>query len=235
MPRDASALNQARLSSIDCLTGGILALTSMPAFDPNAFADGIGRLEWKMLNEDDHVPLLNKALRGLYPPGSTMKPMAASLSRMAGSRPMSGFRCRGRLCALAAAFSAADPARPRVGRHAQPHRAQLQHLFLDHVAPRRLRMPSHWSPSCSAWGRNSISRAADNAMARFPMPPGKCADTSRSGARFDSLNASIGQGYVSVSPAAACGNDCAYCLGTNLQPLLIHGPGSRGPGAAVHA
>ena len=53
--------------------GGILALCSMPAFDPNSFIGGIGRVEWKMLNDDDHIPLLNKALRGLYPPGSTMK------------------------------------------------------------------------------------------------------------------------------------------------------------------
>src|SRR3569623_617663 len=59
---------------IDCHDGGILAMTSMPCFDPNTFANGIGRIEWKMLNEDDHLPLLNKAMRALYPLGSTVKP-----------------------------------------------------------------------------------------------------------------------------------------------------------------
>ncbi len=61
----------------DCLTGDILTMASMPCYDPNSFSDGIGRVEWKMLNSDDHIPMLNKALQGLYPPGSTLKPMAA--------------------------------------------------------------------------------------------------------------------------------------------------------------
>ncbi|HNJ48899.1 MAG TPA: penicillin-binding protein 2, partial [Novosphingobium sp.] len=47
-------LESASVVVIDCITGGILALCSMPAFDPNAFAGGIGRLQWKMLNQDDH-------------------------------------------------------------------------------------------------------------------------------------------------------------------------------------
>ena len=62
---------------IDCLTGDVLALVSMPCFDPNSFSEGIGRLEWKMLNSDERIPMLNKSLQGLYPPGSTLKPMAA--------------------------------------------------------------------------------------------------------------------------------------------------------------
>ena len=67
----------------------------MPAFDPNSFVDGIGRLEWKMLNEDDHIPLLNKALRGLYPPGSTMKPMATLALQLHGVSPDERVSCPG--------------------------------------------------------------------------------------------------------------------------------------------
>ncbi|HKX36090.1 MAG TPA: penicillin-binding transpeptidase domain-containing protein, partial [Rhizorhapis sp.] len=62
---------------MDCLTGDVLTLASMPSYDPNSFSDGIGHLEWNMLAEDDHVPLRNKTLQGLYPPGSTVKPMVA--------------------------------------------------------------------------------------------------------------------------------------------------------------
>jgi penicillin-binding protein 2 len=80
---------------IDCKTGGILALSSMPSFDPNSFSDGIGRLEWKMLQEDDHIPMLNKALQGLYPPGSTLKPMAAIALQMAGVDPSETVYCPG--------------------------------------------------------------------------------------------------------------------------------------------
>src|SRR3546814_6934415 len=62
---------------MDCLTGDVLTLASMPSFDPNSFSDGISHLEWNMLAEDDHVPLRNKTLQGLYPPGSPVKPMVA--------------------------------------------------------------------------------------------------------------------------------------------------------------
>ncbi|MFX8531444.1 penicillin-binding transpeptidase domain-containing protein, partial [Acinetobacter baumannii] len=76
-------------------TGGILTLASMPCFDPNNFANGIGRIEWKMLNEDDHIPLLNKAVRGLYPPGSTVKPMATLALQQHGVSPDERVNCPG--------------------------------------------------------------------------------------------------------------------------------------------
>jgi penicillin-binding protein 2 len=62
---------------IDVANGDILAMPSMPSFDPNNFSDGISQAEWKMLSEDDHVPLVDKALESLYPSGSTIKPSMA--------------------------------------------------------------------------------------------------------------------------------------------------------------
>ena len=53
------------------------AMVSMPSYDPNAFSDGISSSEWRMLSQDDHIPLMNKTLQGLYPPGSTFKPIAS--------------------------------------------------------------------------------------------------------------------------------------------------------------
>jgi penicillin-binding protein 2 len=50
---------------IDCRSGDILCLASMPAYDPNSFTDGISSLEWSFLAEDERRPLLNKALNGL--------------------------------------------------------------------------------------------------------------------------------------------------------------------------
>ena len=58
-------------------TGEILAFVSMPNFDPNLFVDGIDIDNWKMLNESLDKPLINRPLRGIYPPGSTFKPFAA--------------------------------------------------------------------------------------------------------------------------------------------------------------
>lgn len=62
---------------IDVTTGDILAMPSMPSFDPNNFSDGISQAEWKMLSQDDHLPLVDKALESLYPSGSTIKPSMA--------------------------------------------------------------------------------------------------------------------------------------------------------------
>lgn len=62
---------------LDVDTGEVLALVSMPTFDPNLFVDGIDVDNWRALNESIERPLLNRALRGTYPPGSTYKPFMA--------------------------------------------------------------------------------------------------------------------------------------------------------------
>jgi penicillin-binding protein 2 len=54
---------------IDCWTGDILCMASMPSYDPNSFSDGIGQSEWKMYSANERKPLLNKTLNSLYPPG----------------------------------------------------------------------------------------------------------------------------------------------------------------------
>lgn len=65
------------LVAIDPNTGGILAMVSKPGFDPNLFVDGIDPATWKDLNESPDKPMVNRPLRGIYPPGSTIKPFMA--------------------------------------------------------------------------------------------------------------------------------------------------------------
>lgn len=65
------------LVALDPNTGGVLALVSRPGFDPNLFVDGIDPETWKSLNESPDRPMVNRALRGIYPPGSTIKPFMA--------------------------------------------------------------------------------------------------------------------------------------------------------------
>jgi len=65
------------LVAIEPATGEVLSFVSMPSFDPNLFVDGIDTASWKALNEDPDTPLLNRPLRGTYPPGSTYKPFMA--------------------------------------------------------------------------------------------------------------------------------------------------------------
>ena len=80
---------------MDCTNGDLLALASMPAYDPNSFADGISHSEWEMFAEDERKPLLNKALNALYPPGSTMKPAVAMALLEAGIDPEDRVNCPG--------------------------------------------------------------------------------------------------------------------------------------------
>ena len=65
------------LVALDPRSGGVLAMVSRPGFDPNLFVDGIDPETWKSLNESEERPMVNRVLRGIYPPGSTIKPLMA--------------------------------------------------------------------------------------------------------------------------------------------------------------
>ncbi len=65
------------LVAIEPATGGILAMVAVPNYDPNLFVDGIDTQSWKELNESPDKPMVNRALNGAYPPGSTFKPFMA--------------------------------------------------------------------------------------------------------------------------------------------------------------
>jgi penicillin-binding protein 2 len=74
------------LVAIDPNTGGVLALVSKPGFDPNMFVDGIDPQYWAELNGSIDKPLNNRAISGLYPPGSTIKPYLALAALETGKR-----------------------------------------------------------------------------------------------------------------------------------------------------
>jgi penicillin-binding protein 2 len=77
------------LVALDPKSGEVLAFVSKPTFDPNLFVDGIDFDNWKMLNESIDKPLLNRALRGTYPPGSTYKPLMSLIALETGKRTAS--------------------------------------------------------------------------------------------------------------------------------------------------
>jgi penicillin-binding protein 2 len=79
---------------LDAQTGDVLALASSPGYDPNFFNVGITPDEWKALTTDDHKPLINKALSGAYPPGSTFKPAMAMAAVQNGLKDLHVF-CTG--------------------------------------------------------------------------------------------------------------------------------------------
>lgn len=74
------------LVAIDPTSGDVLAFVSKPGFDPNLFVDGIDPANWQEYNDSPDKPLLNRPLRGAYPPGSTIKPFLALSALTSGRR-----------------------------------------------------------------------------------------------------------------------------------------------------
>ena len=72
--------------ALDPNTGEVLAFVSKPGYDPNLFVEGIDPQNWDLLNTSPDKPLLNRPLRGVYPPGSTFKPFMALAALSLGKR-----------------------------------------------------------------------------------------------------------------------------------------------------
>ena len=93
---DALAGQRAAVVAIDPRNGDILAFVSTPTFDPNGFARGLTYAEYAALSTDIDVPLYDRALRGVYPPGSTIKPLVALAALQYGvAPPEERHLCRG--------------------------------------------------------------------------------------------------------------------------------------------
>jgi penicillin-binding protein 2 len=209
--------------AMDCQNGDILCASSMPSFDPNSFSDGIGRIEWKMLSDDDHVPLRNKVLRGLYPPGSTVKPMVALSFLEAGLDPNESVSCAGGL---------------RVGNrvfHCWNHRGHgtvnmakaiyqscdvyfyyfAQRIGMDRIAAMARRL---------GLGQEFDLPVAGQSFGTVPDPAWKKKKYGKDWAVFDTVNATIGQGYMLVNPLQQAVMASRIASGKELVPRLLFDP-----------
>ncbi len=83
---EAFGQRRGALVAINPKNGEVLAYVSKPTFDPNLFVDGIDSESWKMLNDSPDKPLINRPIRGIYPPGSTFKPFVAMAGLENGKR-----------------------------------------------------------------------------------------------------------------------------------------------------
>ena len=83
---------------MDIYNGDIVSLVSAPTFEPNAFVHGLDKKYWNSLIQDGKKPLTNKAMSGLYPPGSTIKTLVALSALENGIiKPQDTFRCKGKI------------------------------------------------------------------------------------------------------------------------------------------
>jgi penicillin-binding protein 2 len=205
---------------MDCLTGDILAMASMPSYDPNSFSDGIGRIEWKMLSDDDHVPLRNKVLRGLYPPGSTVKPGVAMAFLEAGLDPEATVNCAGGLrvgnrvfgCWNRRGHGTVDMAKAIYQSCDVYFYHFAQQIGMDPIARmmRRLGMGQKFDLPVVAQSYGTV-----------PDPAWKQRKYDKPWAVFDTVNATIGQGYMLSNPLQQAVMAARIASGRLLQPRLL--------------
>lgn len=207
---------------MDCQTGDILAMCSMPSFDPNSFSDGIGRLEWKMLSDDDHVPLRNKVLRGLYPPGSTVKPMVALSFMEAGLDPNESVFCGGGLRVGNRVFHCWN----RRG-HGSVNMAkgiyQSCDVYFYHFAQRIGMDPIAAMAGRLGLGHDFPLPVSGQSYGTVPNPAWKLKKYGKEWQTFDTVNATIGQGYFLVNPLQQAIQASRIASGRVIMPRLIHG------------
>ncbi len=205
---------------MDCLTGDILAMASMPSFDPNSFSDGIGVSEWKWLSGDDHVPLRNKTLKGLYPPASTVKPMVAMAFLEAGLSPNATAYCGGGL-RVGDRFFRCHSRRGHGNVNMDRAIAQscdtyfyyyAQKIGMDKIASmaRRLGM-----------GQEFDLPVQSQFFGTVPDPAWKLKKYNEEWRVFDTVNATIGQGYMLSNPLQLAVMSARLATGKNLMPRLL--------------
>ncbi|WP_243451110.1 penicillin-binding protein 2 [Sphingosinicella sp. CPCC 101087] len=216
---------------MDCHSGNLLAMASMPAYDPNSFSDGIGHNEWEMFRADERKPLLNKVLNALYPPGSTMKPSVALALLEAGVDPEERVNCPG-------GYQLGNRFFRCLGRHGGMtlhtaiarscntyFYAMGRRIGFDRIAPvarslglgEKFDLPvvsqSYGTIPDSEWKRRRHGQNPELFLR---------ADWTDS----DTLNASIGQGYVILNPLQLATMSACIASGKRVRPRLVEGEGT---------
>jgi penicillin-binding protein 2 len=206
----------------DVASGDVIALASTPGFDPNLFNVGISPEDWQGLITDDHKPLLNKAMDGVYPPGSTFKPVVAAAAVEAGiATPDYRVVCTGSLT---------------LGNHTFHCWKKGGHGSLD--------LEGGIKHSCDVFFYETARRVGIDKIQEVALKLGLGAPTGielpgeksgfiptrdwklkRYGVTWqqgDTLSAGIGQGYVTATPLQLALEATRIASGRAVKPRLVH-------------
>ncbi|MCR9179834.1 MAG: penicillin-binding protein 2, partial [Erythrobacteraceae bacterium] len=204
---------------MDCLTGDLLCMASMPSFDPNSFSDGIGSVEYAMLRDDERVPLRNKVLKGLYPPGSTVKPMVSMALMQQGVDPEETVYCGGGLrvgnrvfgCWNRRGHGAVNMAKGIYQSCDVYFYAMAQRVGMDPIAAMARRC---------GMGQEFPLPVTSQFYGTVPDPAWKMNKWGREWQTFDTVNATIGQGYMLSSPLQLAVMASRLATGRHVMPRL---------------
>jgi penicillin-binding protein 2 len=203
---------------LDCFTGDVLCMASMPAYDPNSFSDGIGQSEWKMYSSNERKPLLNKTLNSLYPPGSTLKPMMALALQAGGIDPDQVVNCPG-------GYQLGNRFFRCLGRHGgmNMHRAiakscntyfyaMSRRIGIDNMAAMAEQM---------TLGMKYDLPVVSQSYGTYPNSEWKQRKYKDRWRESDTLNAAIGQGYVILNPLQLAMMSARIASGRAVLPNLL--------------
>ena len=202
---------------MDCDTGDVLCMSSMPSFDPNSFSQGIGRVEYAMLRDDERVPLRNKVLKGLYPPGSTVKPMHCMAFLDAGIKPEETIMCGGgrrignRFFNCWSNHGAVDMAKAIYQSCDSYFYHFAQQVGFDQVAK--------WAHKMGL-GEEFPLPVTSQFYGTVPDPAWKKKKFEQDWQPYDTVNSSIGQGYYLTSPLQLAVMSARMATGYKVMPRL---------------
>jgi penicillin-binding protein 2 len=203
---------------MDVTNGDILAMPSMPSFDPNNFSDGISTNEWKMLSGDDHLPLVDKALESLYPSGSTIKPSMAMALLNAGIDRTQRVNCTG-------AFQLGNHTFHCDKRHGPVDMdAAVVHSCDVYFYSMCLRVGADkLSPMIRSMGfGEKFDLPFDNQRyGTVPDPEWMLRKYHRKWQGYDTVNMSIGQGMVLINPLQLAVMASRLATGKRVIPRLL--------------
>jgi penicillin-binding protein 2 len=208
------------LVAMDVTTGDMLAFVSMPAFDPNSFSDGIGRTEWRMLSENDHIPLLNKVTQGLYPSGSTIKPAMALAFLKQGVDPKRRVNCPGGY-QIGNRYFRCDAVHGSMDMHSAIERSCNTYFWATGLATD----PGLTTEMCNylGFGQEFDLPIPTQRYGTMPNPDWLEKKYHRKWQGYDTANTSIGQGYVLINPMQLAVMPARLASGKLLQPRLLMG------------
>lgn len=217
----------AAIVAMDVQNGDILAIASAPSFDPNLFVRGISQADYSVLMQNDHRPLANKSVQGAYPPGSTFKMVTALAALQAGAiTPQTSVYCPGHYEVGTRRFHCW-----KRGGHGtvalQDALGQSCDVYFYDVAQRV------GIDKIAEMGRMlGLGERHDLPMSAITegVMPDKAWKRQRYGQEWrigDTINASIGQGYVLASPLQLAVMTARIASGRAVKPRLIHMVGSE--------
>lgn len=211
----------AAVVAIDVQTGDLLACVSAPSFDPNKFVRGISTADYAAYNTNDHRPLVNKAVQGIYPPGSTFKIVTALAALKSGDlKPTDTIRCPGFIEVGGRRFHCWKGSGHGV-LNLQGAIEQSCDVFFYTVAQRcGIEAISDMAKTMGLGTKHDLPMTAI-AEGLTPNKAWKKKYRKQDWLIGDTINAAIGQGYVLASPLQLAVMVARLASGRNLVPRLV--------------